>query len=199
MRIILFSITLTFLFTPLFAQEDTDDEKVIKVEIVRDTSFEKAEVYGGNEIRVNFLDLLTVGSLHVYYERVLKSGDGLGFSANFNSSDLGIFNYHISPYYRVYFLNREDYGAGGLFAEVFSSIGETEYESYEYEGLREVYVNNKQIQVSFGASIGKKWINRKGYSFEWQIGMGRFLGGENENSSMQKTHGRFGFSVGKRF
>ena len=131
--------------------------------------------------------------------RGFKVRDGLGFSANFNSSDLGIFNFHISPYYRVYFLNREDYGAGGLFAEVFSSIGETEYESYEYEGLREVYVNNKQIQVSFGASIGKKWINRKGYSFEWQIGMGRFLGGENENSSMQRTHGRFGFSVGKRF
>ena len=199
MRIILFSLTLTFLFTPVFAQEDTDDEKVIKVEIVKDTSFEEAEVYGGNEIRVNFLDLLTVGSFHIYYEKILKSGDGLGFSANFNSSDLGIFNYHISPYYRVYFLNREDYGAGGLFAEVFSSIGETEYESYE--SSREIYVNNKQIQVSFRACIGKKWINRKGYSFEWQIGIGRFLGGdeENENSSMQRTHGRFGFSVGKRF
>ena len=199
MRIILFSFTLTFLFTPLFAQEDTDDEKVIKVEIVRDTSFEEAEVYGGNEIRVNFLDLLTVGSFHIYYEKILKSGDGLGFSANFNSSDSSIFNFHISPYYRVYFLNREDYGAGGVFAEVFSSIGETEYESYESSS--EIYVNNKQIQVSFGACIGKKWINRKGYSFEWQIGMGRFLGGdeENENPNMQRTHGRFGFSVGKRF
>ena len=59
MRTILVSLTLTFLFSPVFAQEDTDDEKVIKVEIVKDTSFEKAEVYGGNEIRVNFLDLLT--------------------------------------------------------------------------------------------------------------------------------------------
>ena len=38
--------------------QEQEEEKVIKVEIVKNSSFEAADSFGNNEFRVNFFDLL---------------------------------------------------------------------------------------------------------------------------------------------
>ena len=53
MKSIFFSISFLFLVSTLFAQEQPE-EKVIKVEIVKDSSFEAADSFGDNELRINF-------------------------------------------------------------------------------------------------------------------------------------------------
>ena len=104
MKSIFFSITFLFLFTTLTAQEQ-EEEKVIKVEIVKDSSFEAADTFGNNEIRVNFLDLLLFPAFHGYYERIIdeNSSYGTGLFVNFGetySSDVVQRRFAISPYYR---------------------------------------------------------------------------------------------------
>ena len=65
-----FSITFLFLFSILSAQEESE-EKVIKVEIVKDSSFEAADSFGNNDFRVNFFDLLVLPGFHGYYEKII--------------------------------------------------------------------------------------------------------------------------------
>ena len=68
-------------------------EKVIKVEIVKNSSFEAADSFGNNEFRVNFFDLLVFPGFHGYYERIIdeNSSYGTGLFVNFSdnlSSDM---------------------------------------------------------------------------------------------------------------
>ena len=58
MKSIFFSISFLFLVSTLFAQEQPE-EKVIKVEIVKDSSFEAADSFGDKELRINFLTCLS--------------------------------------------------------------------------------------------------------------------------------------------
>jgi hypothetical protein len=66
MKTHLLSIIALFLFAPLCAQEESE-EKIIQVEIVKNSSFEAADTFGNNELRVNFLDLLLFPAFHGYY------------------------------------------------------------------------------------------------------------------------------------
>ena len=107
--------------------EEQEEEKVHKVEIVKNSSFEAANSFGKNEFRVNFFDLLVLPGFHGYYEKIIdeNSSYGTGLFINFSdnlSSDIVQRRFAISPYYRLYFLNRKDYGAKGLFVELFSSF-----------------------------------------------------------------------------
>ena len=62
--------------------EDKEEEKVVKVELVKNTSFEDSETYGNHEIRLNFFDLLLMPGIHVYYEKIIDAN---------SSSKLAIF------------------------------------------------------------------------------------------------------------
>lgn len=206
MKSIFFSITFLFLFTTLTAQEQ-EEEKVIKVEIVKDSSFEAADTFGNNEIRVNFLDLLLFPAFHGYYERIIdeNSSYGTGLFVNFGetySSDVVQRRFAISPYYRLYFLNRRDFGAKGLFVELFSSfasakdIGDNDLYDVYYDDFDD---RDNIFRVSVGATIGRKWITRSGYTFEPFIGVGRYLDSHSSTSGNPEAHLRLGFSIGKRY
>ena len=107
MKSIFFPISFLFLFSTLFAQEQPE-EKVIKVEIVKDSSFEAADSFGDNESRINFFDLLVLPGFHGYYEKIIdeNSSFGTGLFINFSddlTSDIVHRRFALSPYYRLYF------------------------------------------------------------------------------------------------
>ena len=187
--------------------EEQEEEKVVKVEIVKNTSFEAADSFGNNEFRVNFFDLLVLPGFHGYYEKIIdeNSSYGTGLFINFSdnlSSDIVQRRFAISPYYRLYFLNRKDYGAKGLFVELFSSFASAK--DMNDDDLYDVFYDDFDdrdniFRVSVGATIGRKWITRSGYTFEPFIGVGRYLDSQDSNGGNPEAHVRLGFSIGKRY
>ena len=191
---------------PSITQEQ-EEEKVIKVEIVKDSSFEAADSFGNNELRVNFFDLLVLPGFHGYYERIIdeNSSYGTGVFINFSdnlSSDIVHRRFALSPYYRLYFLNRRDYGAKGLFVELFGSFASAK--DMDDNDLYDVYYDDFDdrdniFRFSIGATIGRKWITRSGYTFEPFIGVGRYLDSHGSSDRNPEAHLRLGFSIGKRY
>ena len=206
MKSLFFRISFLFLFSTVFAQEQPE-EKVIKVEIVKDSSFEAADSFGDNELRINFFDLLVLPGFHGYYEKIIdeNSSFGTGLFINFSddlTSDIVHRRFALSPYYRLYFLNRRDYGAKGLFVELFTSFASAK-DMYDNDSYN-VYSDNLDdrdniFRFSVGATIGRKWITRSGYTFEPFIGVGRYLDNHSKNKINPAAHLRLGFSIGKRY
>ena len=71
-------------------------------------------------------------------------------------------------------------------------------------------VEENFFDIAPGASIGQKWLNRKGWTFEVSVGVGRFLlnnddedipdgSGRLMSSSRPQAAFRGGFTIGKRF
>ena len=178
-------------FLSLHAQEEYD--QITKVEIVKDSSKEYASAFGKHEIRLNALGLVVHPALHVYYERGVDESNGYGVSlfANFGDDDTTYQNFALTPYYRLYFLNRKDFGASGMFVEVFSSFASANFHSYD-SNLKD----EGEFQFSMGLALGKKWVNRNGFSFEAFVGVGRYF---SSQEGIPDAHGRFGLSIGKRF
>ena len=166
------------LLIPLFS---FSQEKVQKVEVVKSgTQIEEfTSSLGKNEIRVDFLDLLAVPALTIAYEKSNNSNSGFGATLFINmSKDDDILDYDpiiLTPYYRFYFLQTEDFGGNGIFAEIFTQLSSS--------------------KIAPGFAIGKKWINRKGFTLELLAGVGRNLSGGDNDESV----GRLGVSIGKRF
>ena len=191
MHKILFCSLVLMGFLSLHAQEEYD--QITKVEIVKDSSKEYASAFGKHEIRLNALDLVVHPALHVYYERVVDESNGYGVSlfANFGDDDTTYQNFALTPYYRFYFLNRKDFRASGMFVEVFSSFASANFHSYD-SNLKD----EGEFQFSMGLALGKKWVNRNGFSFEAFVGVGRYF---SSQEGIPDAHGRFGLSIGKRF
>lgn len=191
MKKILF-ISFSVLSLGAYAQEETT-----KVEIVN--QFEEVELLEKNEIRLNALDLILHPAISLIYERIVDESNGYGVSifANLGDHDATYQNFSLTPYYRFYFLNRKDYGANGLFVEAFSSFSSVNFNDGWY-GSED---NDKdEFQFSMGVSLGEKWVNQNGFSFEVFVGVGRyFINRETENYYNPEAHGRFGVSIGKRF
>ena len=197
MKRILFFIPVFFLLASVDAQEqevpalpevpsiseDKEEEKVIKVEVVNDSSFDAAYPKGENELRINALSFLTVSDINIFYEKILNRSSSFGLSMFINGGDdvgdITERKFAINPYYRFYFFNSKEYGARGFFVEGFSSFASLESES---------------LQVSLGMTIGQKWVNTNGFSFELFLGLSRYItGSDNE------LHVPAGIAIGKRF
>ena len=156
-------------------------EKVQKVEVVKsDTQIEEfTSSLGKNEIRVDFLDLLAVPALTIAYEKSNNSNSGFGATLFINLDDgnsLVDDPIILTPYYRFYFLQTEDFGGNGIFAEIFTQLSSS--------------------KIAPGLAIGKKWINRKGFTLELLAGVGRNLTPDGDND---EAVARLGVSIGKRF
>ena len=187
-RIVPLFITVFFCFIS-FAQEEP-----IQVEIVKDSSYEFVDPIGSHELRVNMLDLLSGPALHVYYERVVNASSGYGVSTflDVSDNDASYQNFSVNPYYRFYFLNRKDFGASGVFVEIFSSLASVESDVYY-----DVYDSDQnEFQISLGMSLGRKWVNRSGFTFETFLGAGRYL---LDSEDGNEAHARIGIAIGKRF
>ena len=110
----------------------------------------------------------------------------------------------LTPYYRFYFLQSEDFGGYGIFAEIFTRFSSGEYRAYN--GLEGSSKITNYFDIAPGLAVGRKWINRKGFTFELLFGVGRnilysddedYSGWYSDNRTAGKV--RAGVTLGKRF
>jgi len=187
-------LILFFLF-PLY----NISQEVQKVEVVKsDTQIENLnELLGQNEIKVDFLDFILFPALTLGYEKNRNSSTAYGATMFINfDTELGSEwndKFAITPYYRFYFLESQDYGGYGVFAEIFTKISSAKIENYS-NLERKSYTD-----ISPGLAVGRKWINRKGFTFELMFGVGRNLLYDEDTNGMSTATIRSGVSIGKRF
>ena len=211
---------LLFLFNlAIFSQEE-----VKKVEIVS-TDNQIVELFdklGHKEIKLDITDLIIFPAFEFTYEKIHDPYSSIGLGLFLNLSDHNSSNRNwsdvvtITPFYRFYFFNKKDYGGAGFFAEIFSKFSFAKQDVLYYDpnlSFEEMYktVEENFFDIAPGASIGQKWLNKKGWTFEVSVGFGRFLlnnddedtpadgSGRVMSSSRPQAAFRGGFTIGKRF
>jgi len=189
------TLLILFFLVPLYIIS----QEVQKVEVVKsDTQIENLnELLGQNEIKVDFLDFILFPALTLGYEKNRNSSTAYGATMFINfDTELGSEwndKFAITPYYRFYFLESQDYGGYGVFAEIFTKFSSAKIENYS-NLERKSYTD-----ISPGLAVGRKWINRKGFTFELMFGVGRNLLYDKDTNGMSTATIRSGVSIGKRF
>lgn len=193
-------ITLFFIISLTSYSQD----KIQQVEVVKtDTQIEEfSKQIGTKEFKLDFLDLLVFPALSVGYEKINDSSTAFGTTLFINlggeDSDWND-NLAITPYYRFYFLQSEDYGGYGVFAEVFTkfAFGDAEV----YNDISNTSVDENYFDMALGLAVGRKWINRKGFTLETLFGVGRnlFFDEGSDSGDRSAASARFNISIGKRF
>lgn len=128
-----------------------------------------------NGLGVDLMDLAFYKTLDLTYEHSLMPEVGLGVTARY-CFDKGeeLFNtekYGITPFFRYYFLNKQDYGTKGFYVESFLKFfgGDTyTYESFFSEGEKKSY-----FDTAFGVGLGYKYVSNNGITLDLNIGGGR--------------------------
>ena len=204
------------LFTIGYSQ---DVQKVEVIKSDRQVS-ELLDEIGNQELKLDVIDLLTQPALNVGYEKINDAYSSFGADLFLNLNEISSSNswyekISVNPFYRFYFLNKTDFGGEGYFAEAFIKLSYLHYDRetwYNRSGSRSPYIIYEEIKtfdVAPGIGVGKKWVNRKGWTFEYMVGFGRFIfansGNNNPDSNYWVDHyrpeGTFkgGISIGKRF
>ncbi|MCH1547008.1 MAG: hypothetical protein L7S44_00445 [Flavobacteriaceae bacterium] len=182
-----------------YSQEDTQKVEIVKT---NEQIEEFTEKIGKNEFKLDFLDLLVFPALSVGYEKINNSSTAFGSTLFLNlggsDSDWND-NFAITPYYRFYFLESEDYGGYGVFAEVFTKFAFGEAEVYNENS--NTYNEDNYFDMALGLAVGRKWINRNGYTLETLLGVGRNLFYDDSSDSIDRSQAsaRLNISIGKRF
>ena len=205
------------LFTKTYGQ-DVQPVEVIKSD--RQVT-ELLDELGSHEIKLDVIDFLTQPALNIGYEKINDSYSSYGADVFFNfndnnSSTSWSARFSLNPFYRFYFLNKTDFGGEGYFAEIFIKFSNIEYnrETYYNDPMpNEPYSTTEEIKVwdiAPGFGVGRKWVNKKGWTFEYMVGVGRFLFANNGNDDCtncgyevydNRPEATFkgGISIGKRF
>ncbi|WGD36019.1 hypothetical protein [Olleya sp. YS] len=160
-KLLAFSILFILNFTFINAQEDDKITPAIDKK---------------HEVRLGAVKLLSSGIIEGVYEYVQDSNRGFGAALllNIDSGNEYIEDYSITPFYRMYFQTKEDYGAKGFFVEGFTSFfGGKNYDLFDFDSNQSNDENFFDISVGLG--LGKKWINSAGFVFEIKFGAGRNL------------------------
>ena len=191
-------------------------QEVQKVEVVKNDNqiTDLFDELGSNEIKLDLIDIIAYPAFNITYEKIKNPYNSFGASLFINfSGEVNadwVDNFSLTPFYRFYFFNKKDYGGAGFFAEVFSkfSSGKTEYNIY-YEdqpsGIPRWESDTiSQFDIALGASIGQKWVNKMGWTFEINFGLGRFITNNQTDDyngyySRPEVTVRGGLSIGKRF
>ncbi|MBT8287696.1 MAG: DUF3575 domain-containing protein [Bacteroidia bacterium] len=146
-----------------------------------------------NEVRLDGLKLLAGPILEGTYEYIKNQNSGFGMSllVNLNSDNDYPENFSITPFYRMYFFNKRDYGAKGFFVEGFGKLA-----TGKDGNILESFGNDENYtDLSLGMSLGNKWVNTNGFVFEVLLGVSRTLGSNYGN----EAYLRGGLFVGYRF
>ena len=213
-----FLLPLFILLFTLSYSQDVQQVEVIKSDKQVTKLFDEL---GDSEIKLDVLDLLSLPSLNIGYEKINDSYSSYGADIFLNFNDGSASNswsekFSLNPFYRFYFLNKTDFGGEGYFAEVFLKLSYLHYDrdTYYYGPNPDIpfYIGNENVKtfdIAPGVGIGKKWVNKKGWTFEYMIGVGRFLfndkgddnldGDYSSNNYRPEATFKGGISIGKRF
>ena len=215
MRYSLVLICILF-FNHMFSQD------VQQVEVLKNDKqvTELFDEIGDSEIKIDVIDFLTQPALNIGYEIINDSYSSYGAEVflNFNDSNSSRSwseKFSLNPFYRFYFLNKTDFGGEGYFAEVFMKFSNIEYvrDSYFYNPMpNEPNSTTEEIKawdIAPGVGVGRKWVNKKGWTFEYMIGLGRYLFANSGNDDVPEGGSvsdyrpeasfKGGISIGKRF
>lgn len=141
-----------------------------------------------NELKFNGL-MAVAGAFEFGYERTINDESAFGVSAliPFDRNDITI-EYYISPYYRHYFGKKY---ATGFFLEGFGMLNSTEKRVFIF-GTGEY-----QTDFALGIGLGGKWVSKRGFIGELNLGFGRNL--FNTDNIENEVVGKVGITVGYRF
>ncbi|SFH45546.1 DUF3575 domain-containing protein [Pedobacter insulae] len=154
---------------------------------------------GVNEIKFNLLYAI-LGMPEVSYERILADNMGVGASLFIGVDDKVDYKFGLTPHFRVYFGSQK---ANGFFIEANATVLTTN--SYDYyaesyqsqSGMRIDQVEKNSTNFGMGASVGRKFLTRNGFSGEAFLGVGRLFG--NRTPYVTEAYPRLGITLGKRF
>jgi len=199
-----FSITLfLLLFTKGYSQE------VQQVEVIKSDRqvSELLDKIGNQELKLDVFDILVLPALNIGYEIINDSYSSYGAEVFLNFNDNNATRslsekFSLNPFYRFYFLNKTDFGGEGYFAEVFIKFSNVHYniDTYNYswvdidedgDGTNDYgyfdsdYLESekKSWDIAPGVGIGRKWVNKKGWTFEFMVGVGRYLFYNDDNDN----------------
>ncbi len=121
-----------------------------------------------NELKIGGIHLLA-GQFNATYEYLHSKEFTYGSSILIGPSN-ALESFSITPFARFYFQETKEYGAHGFFVEGFAKY---------LKGESGIYLDsNKPFSATaFGISIGKKWVNMKGFVVETLFGAGRVISG----------------------
>ena len=213
-----YSLVLIFIlfFNHMFSQD------VQQVEVLKNDKqvTELFDEIGDSEIKLDVIDFLTQPALNIGYEIINDSYSSYGAEVflNFNDNNLSRSwseKFSLNPFYRFYFLNKTDFGGEGYFAEVFIKFANIKYDrnTYFYDPMpNEPYSTTEEIKawdIAPGVGVGRKWVNKKGWTFEYMLGFGRYLFASSRNDNPDSDYEvddyrpeatfKGGISIGKRF
>jgi len=200
----------------------TFSQDVQQVEVIKNDKQveELLDELGDSEMKLDVIDLLSQPALNIGYEKINDSYSSYGADIFFNFNENNASRswsekFSLNPFYRFYFLNKTDFGGEGYFAEVFIKFSNIEYDKNTYfnnSSSGEPYMTSEEIKawdIAPGVGIGRKWVNKKGWTFEYMIGLGRYIFAGSENDDVPNggsvSHYRpeasfkGGISIGKRF
>jgi hypothetical protein len=146
-----------------------------------------------HEIRLDGVKLIAGPIAEVTYEFVKNENSGYGVSILANLGSDYNEDFSITPFYRMYFFTKQDYGANGFFVEGFGKLVTGDEYDYVFDEEDE---KNNYTDFSLGMSLGKKWVNKNGFVFELLLGVSRALGSDD---SGPEAYLRGGLFVGYRF
>ncbi len=151
-----------------------------------------------HEVKINGLLLASATAIDLTYEYVKNPATGFGVSVLWNTrnKEFPISKFAITPFYRVYFFSKKDYGANGIFAEGFMKMAFAKNRAnsdHDNDGNR--IEPKPEFNTALGISVGKKWVNKSNYSFEVFAGLGATVYTANEIPLLL----RGGITIGKRF
>jgi hypothetical protein len=148
-----------------------------------------------HEVKLNSFILLAFSQFEASYEYLINNESSFGIAAlvGFGDNDFSQDRrFSLAPYYRRYFSNKY---ARGFFIEGFGMLHtHRDYNGF-YDANTYIEVNDNITGVSLGISVGGKFVSKKGFTTEINIGIGRSIGNNNSVEAVA----RGGISLGYRF
>jgi hypothetical protein len=147
-----------------------------------------------SEVKLNAL-YAVVGAFEVSYERTLneETAFGASFLIPYESIDSSL-NYYFSPYYRHYFGKKH---AAGFFVEGFGMLSSEDRLTSFVGGVNGGPQIDAITDFALGIGLGGKWVSKKGFVGELNLGIGRNL--FNADQTGTELVAKLGITVGWRF
>ncbi len=143
------------------------------------------------EIGVDFLDLAATRSVDISFEYVKNPDIGFGLTVRGCFDDEFYERVSVTPFFRYYFFNKQDYGSKGFYAESFLKLFSTNDSRRLYDSYDGTY-SDPSFDAAFGVGIGTKFVNKNGFTLDLNVGGGRAF-------SSSDFVGRIGLVFGYRF
>jgi len=152
------------------------------------------------EVGLDVFDLALLRTVDISFEYIKNPFWGFGLAARscFNSDEgNGLATgerYSITPFFRCYFFNKQDYGSKGFYAETFLKFFGGDVRDGWFGTGNKV---DTYFDAAFGVGLGYKYVNNSGFIVDLNLGLGRSFGLSDVKGDTGV--GRGGITFGYRF